>query len=145
MTRIDFYLLSSSEAHQRRVTVCRLIEKAYKQGHQIYLRTSCEEETRVMDDLLWTFRQGSFVPHEVLNPELTAEAPVLISHEDDVPAHRDVMINLGDEVPRGHDQFQRLAELIDQDPDTRNAGRKRYRAYQALGYDIHTHELGAAD
>jgi DNA polymerase-3 subunit chi len=80
-----------------------------------------------------------------LNAEVEAGAPVLISHEDAVPSHRDVMINLGDEVPRGHDQFQRLAELIDQDSDTKNAGRKRYRAYQALGYDIHTHELGAAD
>ncbi len=140
MTRIDFYVLPSHDPHTRRVMACKLVEKAYRQGHTVYLKTDTEEESRVFDDLLWTFRQGSFVPHEMAGPS-TPEAPVIIGHLPAPEAMRDVMVNLCQEVPQGYTSFERLAELVDQDESIRSAGRRRYRHYQAEGHSIQTHQL----
>ena len=140
MTRIDFYVLPSHDPHTRRVTACKLVEKAYRQGHTVYLKTDTEEESRMFDDLLWTFRQGSFVPHELAGmPEL--EAPVIIGHRLPPEGMRDVIVNLGQDVPEGYAAFERLAELVDQDESIRSAGRRRYRQYQADGHVVQTHQL----
>jgi DNA polymerase-3 subunit chi len=140
MTRIDFYVLQSHDSHVRRVMVCRLIEKAFRQGHTIFVRTGSEAETNLFDDLLWTFRQGSFVPHElVTDPD--REAPVVIGHEAPPVDMHDVMVNVGLELVPGFEAFERVAELVDQDEAVRQAGRLRYKSYQSQGYPLHTHQL----
>lgn len=142
MPRIDFYLLASGDLYSRRTTACKLIEKAWRQGHKIYLHTSSEEETRTLDDLLWTFRQGSFVPHE---PAGTAdsgdETPVLIGHGAAPESMADVLVNLAPEVPAGFERFERVAEFVDQDEAVKLAGRGRYKAYKDAGYTPETHKL----
>ena len=142
MTRIDFYLLPGADAHQRRVTACKLIEKAFRQGHAIYLRTASPEETQLLDDLLWTFRQGSFVAHEVCaDPSAPAEAPVLLGHGPAPLAMSDVLVNLGPEAPEDYARFERVAEFIDEDAAVKRAGRARYKAYKEAGYAPETHKL----
>ncbi|MEZ5578324.1 MAG: DNA polymerase III subunit chi [Candidatus Competibacteraceae bacterium] len=47
-----------------RCSACRLADKAYGLGHTVYLFTASEARAAALDDLLWTFRQDSFVPHE---------------------------------------------------------------------------------
>lgn len=140
MTRIDFYLLSASDAQLRRLTACKLVEKIYRQGLTVYLRTQDAEETRLMDDLIWTFRQGSFVPHEVVGSE-DPQAPIQIGHEPPQGPLRDVLVNLGQDVPPNVVDYARVAELVDQDEAVRNAGRSRYKQYQANGFDLTTHQL----
>ena len=139
MTRVDFYLLATSDPHSRRVTACRVIEKAYRQGHKIYLHTSSEDETQMLDDLLWTFRQGSFVPHEV-NPA-SAEAPVVVGHGAAPEGMSDVLVNLGEDVPAGFERYARVAEFIDEDEAVKRAGRVRYKQYKDGGYSPETHKL----
>jgi DNA polymerase-3 subunit chi len=134
--------LPGADPHQRRVTVCKLVEKAYRQGHGVYLRTSSPEETRVLDDLLWTFRQGSFVAHDVCaDPNAPVEAPVLIGHSAAPEAMADVLVNLAPDVPPGFERFERVAEFVDQDESVKLAGRVRYKAYKDAGYTPETHKL----
>jgi DNA polymerase-3 subunit chi len=143
MTRIDFYILPGSDPHARRLTACRLVEKAYRQGHRLYLRTDSEEETRLFDDLLWTFRQGSFVPHE-LAETADRETPVVISHISPPPELCDVLVNLGSEVAEGFGGFERVAEIVDQQESIKRTGRLKYKYYQSEGYEIQTHQLDRA-
>lgn len=140
MTRIDFYILNSADPHQRRLTACKLVEKIYRQGLSLYLRTEDEAETRLMDDLIWTFRQGSFVPHEVVGSE-DPMAPIQVGHLPPDGPLRDVLVNLGRDVPPQVDGYERVAELVDQDEAVRKAGRSRYKHYQVGGFDLTTHQL----
>jgi len=140
MTRIDFYVLPGDDPHARRMTACRLIEKAYRQGHRLYLKTESEAEARVLDDLLWTFRQGSFVPHE-LAESANPEAPVIIGDWVPPADMRDVLVNLGSDMVAGFENFDRVAELVDQQESIRRAGRQRYKLYQSQGYEIQTHQI----
>lgn len=141
MTRIDFYVLASSDVHQRRLLACRLTEKAYRMGMKVYIHTPSEEDDQIVDELLWTFRQGSFVPHErqaVSTPEPVA---VVIGHATPPDDIRDLLINLAQRVPPSFDRFERLAELVDQDETVRQEGRRRYRIYKEQGHAPETHRL----
>jgi len=140
MSRVDFYILPGDDPGSRALTVCKLIEKAWKQGHTLFVRTGSAEETSQFDRLLWTFRQGSFVPHEC-HGSGDIEAPVIIGHGPLPESMQDVLVNLGEDIPAGFDRFQRVAELVNEDETTRQAGRRRYRQYQELGHDIQTHKL----
>lgn len=142
MTRVDFYLLPDSETGGRDGWVCRLVEKAWRQGHRVYVRTGSEAETQRLDNLLWTFRQGSFVPHQT-HPGADPETPILVGHGPAPDGFRDVLVNLGAEVPEDYPEFQRVAEVIDADEARRAAGRVRFRHYRDAGYPLETHKLDA--
>ena len=63
-----------------------------------------------------------------------------------VPGVRSVLVNLGREVPPGAERFDRLFDLVSSQPDDRQEGRARWKAYAARGWDVRPHEVkeGAA-
>ena len=63
MTRIDFYLQQIPAIVTLETWVCRLVDKAFSQSHQVYVLTPDQETATHLDHLLWTFSPGSFVPH----------------------------------------------------------------------------------
>ena len=65
MTKIDFYLLDDNGQDKSRFA-CRLAQKAFKQGCQIYIYADDQSLINKMDNLLWTFQQGSFLPHRII-------------------------------------------------------------------------------
>jgi len=140
MSRIDFYVLAAKRPHGRELFACRLIEKAYKLGHQIYIHTENEAQTRTMDELLWTFKENSFVPHEKLG-QIHQDTPVYIGHKTAPTSLNDILINMTREVPNSFTQFSRTIELVDNDPDTRQQGRQRFRVYRDQGLQVTTHQV----
>jgi DNA polymerase III subunit chi len=68
MTRVDFYVLPDADPAQRPLLACKLAEKAYGQGLKVYIHTATEGEALHLDELLWTFRAGSFLPHAIVKP-----------------------------------------------------------------------------
>jgi len=143
MTRIDFYVLGSPKTTSRLDFVCRLTEKVYRQGHQILLHTENETQAGIINDLLWTWKQGSFIPHEIQTTESTPDCPIVINHQHDLKTDmHDVLINMAPEVPLFFSQFDRVTEVIDQDEQTRQSGRYRYRFYQDRGYPLESHDIG---
>jgi DNA polymerase-3 subunit chi len=141
MTRVDFYLLTGYQPQIREQFACKLTEKVYRLGQQIYIHVEEQRQAQVMDDLLWTFRQGSFVPHGLVGTEEAIESPVLIGHEDKPGIEMNLIINLCPEVPQFFSHFQRVAEIIDQDEIKRRIAREHYRYYRDQGCLLETHEI----
>ena len=102
-------------------------------------------ELRDFDELLWTFNDGSFVPHEALpnNGVPTTESPVLLSAGVALSANVDIIINLAPELPPSLSWTRRVAEIIDGDDTRRRAGRARFKAYRELGVQPASHNLRA--
>jgi DNA polymerase-3 subunit chi len=141
MTRVDFYLLIGYQTQIREQFACKLTEKVYRLGQQIYIHVEDQHQAQVMDDLLWTFRQGSFVPHGLVGTEEAIESPVLIGHEDKPGIEMNLLINLCSEVPQFFSHFQRVAEIIDQDEIKRRIGREHYRYYRDQGCLLKAHDI----
>ena len=142
MTRVDFYVLNNNKANARLEFVCRLAEKVYQQGHRILLHTDDAKQSGIINDLLWTWRQGSFIPHEVQTNETTPDSPIVINHQPELKTDlQDVLINMASVVPLFFSQFDRVTEVVDQNEQTRQSARQRYRFYQDRGYPLESHDI----
>lgn len=141
--RITFYVLTGSEPGSRLGYACRLMEKAYKLEHRIHAHLPDDAAARALDELLWTFRQGSFVPHEVLGAEsVTPAAPITIGTPGtNAPPAADLLVNLATDVPEFFDRYGRVAEIVDGSATGREAGRARHRFYRGRGLEPETHEV----
>jgi len=141
MTQVDFYILQDGAPEAPPLFACRLVEKAYKQGHRVYINADSAAQLRQLDDLLWTFRAGSFLPHAVYAGAADAEQPVLLGHAVEPDGMADVLVNLDSAVPPWFGRFSRVAEPVGAGEAARSAGRARYRFYQDRGYTLNTHKL----
>jgi DNA polymerase III subunit chi len=142
VTRVDFYLLAERSAGDRYLLGCRLTEKAFAQGHQVFLNATDRTEAEKLDRLLWTFRQQSFIPHGLVSTADPALTPVLIGWDNQMPeVKEDVLINLSPEVPAFFSRFDRVLEPIDGQPQVREGARARYRFYRDRGYPLQHHEI----
>ena len=142
-TRVDFYVLAATDQRTRLTTACRLVEKAYEQGLRVAVRTSAPAETVEIDELMWTFSDRSFVPNGVwpADADFAAATPVLISSGALPDSHRDVLVNLGTDVPADFATFSRVCEVVAGDEDARRRGRLRWRGYRDAGLAPETHNL----
>ena len=140
MTRIDFYVLSASDDKSRWQFACRLAEKAVSRGNKVLIATQDEAASRAVDELLWTQRPESFVPHHIVGQNTdgqstdapTAKPPVVITHDLDDIDHHDVLVNI---------RFDRLAEIVIQQPEVLENTRQSYAFYKQRGYPVQTHKL----
>lgn len=140
MTRIDFYISDDPAPTSRTRIACRLTEKAYRSGHRVYIHTASPDETLALDDLLWTFRGGSFVPHSTYS-DAEPDDPVIIGHGAEPGNEDDLLINLAPAVPAFFSRFNRVAEIVDGAPQTKALARERFRFYRDRGYTLETHHL----
>ena len=139
--RVDFYVLQEASSAGRLKLACRLAEKAYLAAQVALVWHTDPHELKEFDELLWTFMDGSFVPHEMLSPGIASDTPVILSAGTPPPRTVDIIINLAPEVPACLGQTRRVAEIIDGDDSRRRAGRARFKAYRDLGIQPASHNV----
>lgn len=123
---------------------CRLLRKATAGGARVVVTAPAEDLAR-LDTLLWTFSQTDFIAHARVpaDGELLVASPVVLteaSASPDLP-HREVLVNLGGQMPAGFESYERVIEVVSLDEADRQHARTRWKAYQGLGYDIQRHDL----
>lgn len=124
---------------------CRLLRKAYGAGAHVTV-VGPEAALADLDRALWTFTALDFVPHCRSNAPATVRERTSIVLAPDAAAaqgHADVLLNLGDGVPSGFEQFERLIELVSTGDADRQQARARWRHYAERGYSITRHDLAA--
>lgn len=138
--RIDFYKLNSQNRTSISKFCCQLADKVVKMGKPVFVRTKDAAESRLLDDIMWTFSDSSFVPHAVQGDAGETDVPVTIGH--DTSASRGyLLINLGDDLPENARNYERIAEIINDAPEILQHGRERYSAYKKDAYPLHYHEI----
>lgn len=140
MTRVDFYILAPGNGSRDKFA-CALAGKAMGRGLDVYIHTDNRETAAVLDDLLWTFRDISFIPHELADERDLKTTPVCIGWNGRIPDSREILINLGAQIPEFAGSFSRVMEIVVTDEDSRRESRDRYRRYREMGFEIHSHEL----
>ena len=146
MTQVDFYILPEDNSLEPLHYATRLIEKAFRRGHRLYVHTANAADTQALSDLLWQ-RDGSFLAHGALDDaplDTTTAAPgeaIVVSHLGNPGQHSDVLVNLAGTVPPFCQNFQRIAEIVPGKPESRSQSRENFRHYKEKGYSLKTHNI----
>ena len=144
MTQVDFYILDLDSDDARLRLACRLVDKALQRDLHVFVHSASDDEARKLDELLWTFEQGSFIPHRVVSgePESAPAEPVLIAvNRPPSPGRWDVLVNLAADVPEFFSRYERVAEIVDANALRREQSRERYRFYRDRGYKLNTFKV----
>jgi DNA polymerase-3 subunit chi len=139
MTQVDFYVLDENTEHQVENVACRLAEKAMQGGSRIYLCCQNDEQTKLLDKLLWEFRESSFLPHAT--DESDSEAPIGLGTARAPDHFHDILINLSGQIPEGYARFERILELVPADHQSREASRNNFSHYRDRGYPLKKHDI----
>jgi len=147
MAAVDFYTLPESSRVPRLKAACQLVERAFLSGERVLVWLQDESQRSTFDDLLWTFGDRAFVPHEPLAADPAAsEAPVQLFAGPVLPAGAKpggftMLLTLRDEASADALAFGRVVEVVDAEPAVRNAGRARFRFYRERGATPSHNEL----
>ena len=139
MTLVGFYVVQAAEQSQRLQIAARLADKAFARGHRIFINAVDRAQAEALDTLLWDFRPSSFLPHGLVGSEYADN--IAIGWGQDPDKHNDLLINLQLEIPAFFSRFQRVAEVVTQDPDSLAALRKSWTFYKDRGYQLEKHDL----
>lgn len=139
MTRVGFYVVQAAGLEQRLQVAARLTDKAFQQGHKVFITACDEAQARELDDLLWRYRPASFLPHGLAG---TPEAKTIgIGWGQEPTGHDDFLINLQLQIPSFFSRFSRVAEVVTQDPQSLQALRASWSFYKERGYQLEKHDL----
>lgn len=145
----NFYILSDARENGRFLYACFLIEQAIginsedetaeRNNKPIYVHCQNEQEACQFDDLLWSYKETSFIPHSLVTADFSIEdAPVQIGFSEPPKDFTDTLICLSI-MPTLQDfcaQFSTIIEIVDQKSEVKEALRLRYQHYRTLGYNL---------
>lgn len=147
MTQVDFH----SGVGDKVRYACRLLRKAARQGVRLQV-CGPAQEVDLLDQALWTFEPKEFLPHVRLRPG--ASAPPALARtgiwltelrqpwpEGLEPAG--VLVNLGPQEVEAPSHVQRVIEIVADDADEVEAGRRRWRAWVERGLKPTHHVVGS--
>lgn len=138
--RIDFYLLTSDAEDARWLLACRLLEKAYRQGHRVFVYCANITDAEHLDELLWTFKEDSFVPHHLQGEGPEPPPPIQIGYTNEPRGFDDILLNLAETIPPFYTRFQRVIEIVAAEDSAKALSREHFRHYRKMGSEplIHT-------
>ncbi len=142
MTAVSFY----THVPERLSYLCRLLRKAQQSGAKVAVVGPAPLLDR-LDAALWSFEPTEFVPHlrwrGAAQSGLLAVTPIVLAERAGEQPHREVLLNLGPDLPEDFEQFQRVLEVVSREPEQVQAGRQRFKTYKAMGHEVTHHEVGA--
>jgi len=141
MHPVYFYILHTRNRQEKARLACQITNKAWHQGYRIYIHTDSLARAQRFDVMLWTFKEESFLPHDIYPNVPHSLAPIRIGYTPQVCDGMDVLINLSETVPPFFEQFKRIVEIVDDTPFARETGRGRYRFYRERGLELRVHNI----
>ena len=123
--------------------VCDVTELFYNQNHSLAIYAHDPKSVTQIDQLLWTWKQDSFIPHSRSGQQDTT--PVTISASGEDLAHTDVLIQFDPIQP---DELSRFRYVIDfaelYDKNRLSDSRRRFKELRnSDNYEIEFLKLGA--
>ncbi len=148
---VDFYLLQDKAGsdgtsptttnNTKALFACRLIEKAYLLGHQMFVHCNNQQDAETLDELLWTFKEGSFIPHNLQGEGPDKPPPIQLGYEFEPRGFSDILLNLADAVPAFFHRFSRVMEIVPHEEQAKELSRIHYREYKAYACILKTHSI----
>ncbi|OGV51991.1 MAG: DNA polymerase III subunit chi [Legionellales bacterium RIFCSPHIGHO2_12_FULL_42_9] len=154
--RVDFYLLQVNTGQEepdlenvsqataintKALFACRLIEKAYLRGHQLFVYCNNKHDAETLDELLWTFKEDSFIPHNLQGEGPENPPPIQLGYEREPSGFSEILLNFSDIIPAFYNRFQRVMEIVPNEEQAKELSRLHYKEYRANGCVLKTHPI----
>jgi len=139
---VDFYVLGKG-TYSAAQLACHLALKALEQGHRIAVLTESQDQAKDLDELMWNYPSGRFLPHSADAGDSRAPVSIATANEA-IPNGSEVVINLTTEVVPEPARFRRLLEIVPGEPSHRTASRQKYRSYREQGLSPNHHPMGSS-
>ena len=136
MTDVSFYKLSGN-LQVALALVCQLAQKALKMNQQVLCLVADNKTAETLNKMLWDFQASAFVPHGIGAEQM----PVAITVDSEPADHHSILINLQAEIPTWFSRFERVMEIIYQQPEYEQAKRDNFKFYKERGYPLSFHDL----
>jgi DNA polymerase-3 subunit chi len=137
---INFYVLETANRQQSWLFACELLEKAYHDQQTVFVQTESKEAAAHLDLLLWTYRDDSFVPHQ-LYTQHASPPPIQIGYGDIPQSNSTTLLNLSSTIPTCYTAFSRVIEIVYADAAMQHLARERFRYYREQGCHLDTVKL----
>jgi len=134
MTAVQFYHLLTSPLER---ALPKLLEKAYGAGVKILLVAGSEERVAQLNDLLWSYDPGSFLPHGSAADGHGEQQPIFLSTQMEAPNQAGVLVVTDGAVCEAPERFERILDMFDgNDPQALASARSRWTLYKNNGHAV---------
>lgn len=134
MSEIAFYHLTRSTLEQ---ALPRLLEKVLRSGQRAVVRCPSAERLEALDRVLWTYEQGSFLPHGSAADGFADRQPIWLTTGCDRPNGAEVLVLVAEAAEEGLEAYARvLVPFEDGDAAAVERARERWRAWRGAGHRL---------
>ena len=141
LIRVDFYLLNTNQPQATWLVACRLLEKAYHKGHRVFVYCDSQKDVEYLDELLWTYKDDSFIPHNIQGEGPEPPPPVQLGYGSEPRGFNDILLNMATNIPSYFSRFKRIMEIVAANDEAKEVSRSHYREYRAKQCQLHTHNI----
>jgi len=134
MTDIRFYHLTRKTLEQ---ILPELLEKTLERGLRAVVRAGSPERVEALTQHLWTYKQGSFLPHGSAKDGFEADQPVWLTEGEENPNGATVLFLVDGAVSPHVGDYDIACEVFNgHDESAVTAARARWKEYKEAGHTL---------
>jgi DNA polymerase III subunit chi len=134
MASVQFYQLTTTPLER---ALPKLLEKAFAGGFKTLVVAESDERVEQLNQLLWTYDPGSFLPHGSVKDGQSNIQPILISTRQEPLNEANMLFLIDGNVASETDKFERILDMFDgRDPQAVESARERWKTYKDLGNTV---------
>ncbi len=131
---VNFYHLTRDKLE---AALPKLAARAYTQGLRTVIRAPNEERVQMLDQILWTYEDDSFLPHGTARNGHTDLQPIYISADTDVPNDAKLLMLVDNRLDDDIAAFDRCFYLFDGSDDMQvSAARAAWKQLKSQGVSL---------
>lgn len=134
MASVQFYHLTATPLER---ALPKLVEKAYSAGFRTLLVAENDARVEQLNQLLWTYDPGSFLPHGSVKEGEAAKQPILLSTSIETPNDAKLLLVTDGRTPSAPEKFERILDMFDgNNAESVEKARARWKQYKDSGHEI---------
>lgn len=134
MTEVGFYHLTATPLER---ALPRLLERTLRAGHRAVVIAGSEERVQALNGLLWTYEEGSWLPHGSARDGYPEDQPVWLTAAGDNPNGATYLFLTDGVVAADLAAWERVFDLFDgRDDAAVAAARGRWKSARDGGHTL---------
>ncbi len=134
MATVSVYQLTISALE---VVLPKLLEKVLETDKRSVVLLSSDERVDVLNDVLWTYSSGAFLPHGTVKDGFAEHQPIWITAKVENPNHADILFLADGAAVDSLEGFERCFDVFDSsDPEAEVQAQERIQSYLSDGHQV---------